>query len=121
MVLKRCRIATRLNNLSFVIYTAVDRQYKRHCAFRALIFRPRRNTRSFAYYHFANISKLVKKKPFLRQQERLLHPLRTTEIGRFNYNTSGDATAFYQIYCIIFGQLSQSEHTFDGCYFCTHF
>nr|DAE49659.1 MAG TPA: hypothetical protein [Caudoviricetes sp.] len=27
-----------------------------------------------------------------------------------------------QRYFIIFGQLSQSEHTFiDSCYFCTHF
>nr|DAO62412.1 MAG TPA: hypothetical protein [Caudoviricetes sp.] len=26
-----------------------------------------------------------------------------------------------QIYCIIFETALQSEHIFDGCYFCTHF
>lgn len=34
--------------------------------------------------------------------------------------TSEDAYIFYvQEYCIIFGQPSQSEHVFDGCYFYT--
>ncbi|MEQ2591249.1 hypothetical protein, partial [[Ruminococcus] torques] len=33
-------------------------------------------------------------KPPLRQQERSTRPLRTAEIGRLNYNISGDATAF---------------------------
>ena len=30
-------------------------------------------------------------------------------------------TTCLQIYCIIFETALQSEHIFDGCYFCTHF
>ena len=41
-------------------------------------------------------------------------PVRTTDnyLGRFYYNTSGDATASDQKYCIIFGQPMQAEHPF---------
>ena len=34
-------------------------------------------------------------------------------------DTSEDAYSFCKEYCIIFGQPSQSEHVFDGCYFYT--
>lgn len=51
-----------------------------------------------------------------------MRPLRIPEIGRLNHNISGDATAFLQKYCIIFGQPPQAEPLFSvGCYFYTHF
>ena len=62
------------------------------------------------------------KKPPLHQQERFMRPLQIPEIGRLNHNISGDATAFRQKYCIIFGQPLQAELLFFvGCYFYTHF
>lgn len=36
-----------------------------------------------------------------------MRPLRSAEIGRLNYNISGDTTAFQQKYCIIFGRPNQ--------------
>lgn len=51
-----------------------------------------------------------------------MRPLQTPEIGRLNHNISGDATSFYQKYCIIFGQPLQAELLFSvDYYFYTHF
>lgn len=53
---------------------------------------------------------------FLYVQNQDLSGLSPEEI----YDKYRDAYIFYvQEYCIIFGQPSQSEHVFDGCYFYT--